>query len=89
VQKQPVNDEWKLSFFKSVRWAFMTHEQLVTVSKMSECALAKDMVLTALSCRLDNYDTFKKEDLGFSITPRIRFSSSFKNDHTIISDVYN
>jgi hypothetical protein len=65
----------------------MTHEQLVNVSRMPEFALAKDMVLTALSCRLDCYDTFKKEELGFSITPRTQYCPDAQHDASVVSDI--
>ena len=47
------------------------------------------MVLTALSCRLDCFDTFKKEELGFSITPRSEYCSTQKHDATMVSDIQN
>jgi hypothetical protein len=87
LHREPFTDEWKLNMFKTIRWAFMTHEQLVNVSRNPEFVLAKDMVLTALSCRLDCYDTFKKEELGFSITPRTQYCPIAKNDASIVSDV--
>lgn len=60
--------------FTGIRWAFMTHEQLVGISRDPQFTLAKDMVLSALSCRLDCYDTAHKDALNFSVQPRTRYS---------------
>jgi len=54
---------------------------------MPAYVLAKDMILSALSCRLDCYDTVKKDMLDFSLKPRSHYCIGQQEDATVVSNV--
>jgi hypothetical protein len=42
---KPVTETEKIDVFKSIRWSFMSHEQLIEVSMDREFELAREMIL--------------------------------------------
>lgn len=83
LERQPLTNPEKMEIFKAVRWAFMTHEQLVAVSRDPAFELAREMIFTALSCRLDTYDATLKEDVAFSLVPRSAYKSTVVADQMV------
>lgn len=69
---KPLTDEDKLRIFKSIRWTFMTHEELLKLSMDPDFTLAKSMIMQALSCKLDpNFTkTMSHHDLLINPKPR-------------------
>ena len=42
---KPVTETEKIDVFKSIRWSFMSHEQLIEVSMDREFELEREMIL--------------------------------------------
>ena len=83
LEIQPLLNSEKLTILKSIRWAFMTHEQLVAASREPAFAMARDMIFVALSCKLDTYDATMKEEIEFSLVPRMAYKSTVINDQMV------
>lgn len=57
--------------FKSIRYGYLLHEELIDLSLNPDFALAKDYIFEGLSCRLNPFDPAKKEQQHkINIKPR-------------------
>ena len=53
---RPLTDADKHRIFKTIRFSFMTHDELLRLSGSPEFALGKELILQGLSCKLNNYE---------------------------------
>lgn len=75
----------KTELFKTIRFGFLHHEDLLRMTSNPVFELAKNFIVEGLSVRLDTYENSKKKNLNINLEPRVNYelniSAIHKNDH--------
>ena len=66
----PLSDDNKRAIFKAIRYSFLTHDELLSLMQNPEFALAKEMIMQGLSCKLNSYEVSQASDLLITLKPR-------------------
>lgn len=74
--KRLTKDE-KIELFKTVRYSYLSHENLISLTSNKTFELAKDFVLEGLSLKLNAFEAGIKQEPTINTNPRI----SNKVDH--------
>lgn len=74
--KRLTKDE-KIELFKTVRYSYLSHENLISLTGNKTFELAKDFVLEGLSLKLNAFEAGIKQEPTINTNPRI----SNKIDH--------
>ena len=65
--------EQKLELFKTVRYSYLKHEELLALAINPVFDAAKNYIVEGLSVRLDSYENASKKDLQINIEPRVNY----------------
>ena len=67
---KPLTDACKIKIFKSIRFSYMTHDELLKLSMDPDFTLGKEMIMQGLSCKLNNYEHSGVTELLINLRPR-------------------
>jgi hypothetical protein len=73
LKLQRLTKAQKTALFKTIRFSFMKHEDLLALTMNPKFELAKQCVIEGLSVRLNPYENGIKESLTINIEPRANF----------------
>ena len=65
--------------FKTIRFSYLKHEDLFSLSMNPMFELAKNFIVEGLSVRLDTYENAQKKDLNINIEPRVNYEFNASN----------
>lgn len=68
--KRLTKDE-KIELFKTVRYSYLSHENLISLTSNKTFELAKDFVLEGLSLKLNAFEAGIKQEPTINTNPRI------------------
>lgn len=81
---QQANDRMKLvrlsktqkkELFRTIRYSFCRHEDLLLLTQNKVFELAKDFIVEGLSARLNPYENAIKSELSINTQPRVNFEN--------------
>ena len=67
--------EQKTELFRTIRYSYMSHEELIMLTQNTVFELAKDFILEGLSFRLNSFENAIKKDTRINTEPRSNFQS--------------
>ena len=65
-----LSDDEKKQLFKTIRFSFMTHEELLALTANPAFALAKDFIVEGLSAKLSSFENAKNSGLQINLNKR-------------------
>jgi hypothetical protein len=68
-----LSKESKKDLFKTVRFSYIKHEDLILLTQNPALELAKDFIMEGLSFRLNNFENAIKKDLNINTEPRVNY----------------
>ena len=86
-QIKPLTDAEKEEIFKTIRFSFMTHQQLLSLLSEPVFEAAKEFIREGISFRLISYESEVNEDLNFKINTKPR--TSYYLPDIVLADVEN
>ena len=72
VQLKRLRKDEKLELFKTVRYSYLSHENLISLTSNKTFELAKDFVLEGLSLKLNAFEAGIKTEPTININPRVQ-----------------
>ena len=61
----------KIELFKTVRYSFLSHENLINLTSNKTFELAKDFILEGMSLKLNAFEAGIKQEPSINVNPRI------------------
>jgi hypothetical protein len=71
VQLKRLTKDEKIDLFKTVRYSYLSHENLISLTNNKTFELAKDFILEGLSLKLNAFESGIKQEPSINIHPRI------------------
>lgn len=71
-----LSKQQKVDLFQTIRYSFMKHEDLLSLTSNTRFELAKDFIVEGLSVRLNPFENGIKSDLKINTEPRVNFEPS-------------
>lgn len=73
----------KKELFKTVRFSYVKHEDLIQLTQNPALELAKDFIMEGLSFRLNNFENAIKKDLNINTEPRVNYHPSAEQSQNL------
>ena len=64
----------KIELFKTIRYSFMKHEDLLALTTNTTFELAKQFIIEGLSVRLNPFENGIKDSIAINIEPRANYN---------------
>eukprot|EP00347_Sterkiella_histriomuscorum_P004984 403358342 len=74
----------KTDLFKTIRYSYLHHDELLSMTMNPTFDLAKNFIVEGLSVRLDTYESTNKKDLQINREPRVYYEVDNENNRTMI-----
>ena len=71
-----LSKQQKFDLFQTVRFSFMKHEDLISLTANKEFEMAKDFILEGLSYKLNHFENAIKGELKINTEPRVNYNPS-------------
>jgi hypothetical protein len=71
-----LNKAERVELFKTVRYSYIPHEDLIKLTKEKQFSDAKALILEGLSFKLNSWENAIREDLSINVEPRVTYDST-------------